>query len=166
MVPEIIGGRSETFENGCDIQYKRKTCAGSAQTSHTIDSSIVVMVLQMLIGNTNGTGCQACPALTFPEGVNVKTSGIQNGSVSAADGQLQICELIPATLLRPGDALSIVLVVMAVSSVVISLTVILVYTRKRDHRLIKATSRELSAVILIGTYASRDQTCLQLFPGT
>jgi len=104
--------------------------------------------------NNNGTGCTPCPELTFPEVVSGMDVEIQNGSSSVSNGPRYSCVLIPVTVLHPGAALSIVLIVLALLSSVISLLVIAVYTSKHGHRLIKATSRELSAIILIGTFVT------------
>lgn len=61
-----------------------------------------------------------------------------------------MCALITPTVLQPSEPLSLVLIALAAVIAAVSIAVIVVYTIHRNHRLIKATSKELSAVILSG----------------
>jgi len=97
----------------------------------------------------------ACPLYTFPEIVNVNAAinhtdnGNHSNQSKSTDRRLT-CVSIPVTVLRPNDPLSLVLIVLVALCAAISLTVIMVYMSHHNHRLIKATSRELSAIILTG----------------
>ena len=86
------------------------------------------------IVNQNGTGCQACPLYTWPDEVSVTN-----------------CTEIPLTFLQLNNPISVTLLFLAGASLCTSLSVMWVYHVKRKHRLIKATSRELSLFILFGT---------------
>ena len=100
------------------------------------------------IVNEYRTGCSACPAFTWPE-VRVKQD--LNQSTTATNSTERIrCAPIALTVLQPGEPLSTVLLGLAMVSAGVSLTVIGVYWANRNHRLIKATSKELSATILTG----------------
>jgi hypothetical protein len=63
-----------------------------------------------------------------------------------------LCASITPTVLQTGEPLSLVLIVLAAITAAVSVAVIVIYTIHRNHRLIKATSKELSAVILSGWY--------------
>jgi hypothetical protein len=81
---------------------------------------------------------------------------------NAAAAELR-CLPIRPTVLQPSEPLAMVLIVLSLCCAITALVVICVYTIHRNHRLIKATSRELSATILAGEYisASMSDLCSQ-----
>lgn len=107
--------------------------------SYSVDTTVVMQVV-----NSNGTGCMACPALTWP------VKEVKDGNQSTVNLTKLRCVSIIPTALQPGEPVALVLVILAIASALIALAVIGVYTVHRNHRLIKATSRELSAVVISG----------------
>ena len=104
--------------------------------------------------NANRTGCEVCPAFTWPEVVGTAdnpNTDTGNGPtpVTAVGGRMR-CASISPTVLRIDDPLSLVLIALAALTTFASLAVAFVYAMKRNHRLIKATSKELSAIVLCG----------------
>ena len=76
----------------------------------------------------NKTGCQRCPESFWPDDATATT-----------------CEKIPAVYLKTSDTSAIVLLVLAAC-----LVVMYVFYRNRNVKLVKASSRELTGIILIG----------------
>jgi hypothetical protein len=60
------------------------------------------------------------------------------------------CVSIAPTALHPGEPVALVLVLLSTGSAIVGLAVIGFYAIQRNHRLIKATSRELSIVVIVG----------------
>lgn len=88
----------------------------------------------------NVTGCQSCPLFTWPDQ--------QRQSLPSNTSR---CIRIQPTHLGIDNPISVALLLLAVIGFLISVSVMVVYYVKRDHRLVKATSRELSLLILCGT---------------
>jgi hypothetical protein len=74
----------------------------------------------------------------------------RNGSSQAVVGMT--CLPIAPTVLKPSDSLAGVLIALAAICASATLSVVVIYAVKHEHRLIKATSRELSAIILSGLF--------------
>ena len=85
------------------------------------------------ITTVNLTACQACPDFTWPD----------------PDTRSQ-CEAIRAHYLHAYDPVGIGLLSLSAAGVVLATTLILVYLAKQKHRLLKATSRELSVFSIVG----------------
>ncbi|XP_014680700.1 PREDICTED: metabotropic glutamate receptor 3-like [Priapulus caudatus] len=82
---------------------------------------------------TNDTGCQACPPFSWPD-----------------DADDYRCVPIPDEYLRWSDGQSIAVSIAVALGLIASLGVAIVFVRKRNEKLIKACSRELSAIMLGG----------------
>lgn len=81
----------------------------------------------------NATRCQSCPQFYWPEPVN----------------QTDCLPIIP-TLISYTDAVVIVFAAFTVVGISSTLIVLVIYVRHNDARIIKATSRELSYMMLAG----------------
>jgi threonine/homoserine/homoserine lactone efflux protein len=75
---------------------------------------------------------------------------LRRNASSQQKNNAMACYPLSPTFLKPGDSLAAVLIALAVFCVSVTLVVVIAYAFKRDHCLIKATSRELSAIILSG----------------
>ena len=62
-----------------------------------------------------------------------------------------VCEELPAIYLEPSNPISFGLVVLALVGIGISVAVSVTFYYHRNHRLVRATSRELSIIIILGT---------------
>lgn len=96
--------------------------------------------------NTNRNGCTACPPLTWP----ARTVRHENKSMDMVNETELQCVSIAPTALHPGEPVALVLVLLSTGSAIVGLAVIGFYAIQRNHRLIKATSRELSIVVIVG----------------
>lgn len=81
----------------------------------------------------NATDCQPCPDFTWPD-QRTRTS----------------CEPITPHYMRSADHVGISLLALEITGVLLSAAIMVVYIIKHNNRLIKATSKELSILILIG----------------
>lgn len=86
------------------------------------------------IVNLNRTGCHACPVFTWPD-----------------DDSGTACLPIDPVYLHLSHPISISMLGLAVAGALLGLTCTAVYLVKRNHKLVKATSIELSLIILVGT---------------
>lgn len=82
---------------------------------------------------SNGSGCEPCPQFTWPDNVTQTH-----------------CELINATFLKPGDAFGLSLLALSAIGISLSLVASALFVRHREHKLVKASSRELIVVTLFG----------------
>ncbi|KAH9514734.1 hypothetical protein Btru_023452 [Bulinus truncatus] len=83
----------------------------------------------------NGTGCEACPEMTWP------------------DLNLTICSPITPGYSSPTDTLSLIEICLSVIAIVCEGLVVVAYVVHRNNRVIKASSRELSALQLLGIFS-------------
>ena len=81
----------------------------------------------------NSTACEACALLMWPD--------------TASQTR---CEPIELNFLHWNDSVSVALTILSVLGILISLVTMTIYALHRNTRLIKASSRELSAIILLG----------------
>ena len=81
----------------------------------------------------NATRCEACPMTYWPDSVNQTE-----------------CLSISPTIPTYTDAVVLMFVAFAMVGVLSSFVVFSVYVRHNDARIIKATSRELSYMMLVG----------------
>lgn len=85
----------------------------------------------------NGTNCISCPHLTWPD--------VKDASK---------CIKIPPTFLRWSDTVIGIIIVVVLLGVIFVVSTGVLYYRRRSAKLIKACSRELSAIILLGVLMS------------
>ena len=85
------------------------------------------------ITNVNLTDCEACFDFTWPD-VDTKIK----------------CESIEPLYLHHADVIGTLLICVAAFGILIAIAIITIYIIKKNNRLIKATSRELSICILVG----------------
>ena len=110
----------------CDIghYYQNKEVSCCWECVRCRDNEITV---------NNLTDCEPCPDFTWPDNDTKST-----------------CEDIPLHFLHHSHAIGICILCLASLGVIKSSCIIVVYVVKRNDRLLKATSRELSIVILVG----------------
>ncbi|KAK0054486.1 metabotropic glutamate receptor 4 [Biomphalaria pfeifferi] len=80
----------------------------------------------------NGTGCEACPEFTWP------------------NENLTSCSVIPPVFASPSDTLSLIEICLASVAMAGEFLIVVAYIKHRETRVIKASSRELSALQLLG----------------
>lgn len=73
-----------------------------------------------------------------------------NNNDSSTSSWTMSCVAIMPTVLNPGEPVAAVLICLAALCALVNAVVIVIYIVKRNDRLVKATSRELSAIILTG----------------
>ena len=81
---------------------------------------------------SNGRTCQTCPQGEMP---NERRTG---------------CVLIPISFLTWSHAWSIVILLLTCAGIIATITVAVIFIVYRNHRIVKASSRELTAVLLSG----------------
>ena len=83
----------------------------------------------------NGTSCERCPLNTWPD-----------------EEMATVCETIKATYMSMQDAIGLVLGVINCVGIVLALIITLFMIKNRNKKIIKASSRELMSMILIGIF--------------
>ena len=86
------------------------------------------------IVTSNGTNCEACPKYSWP------------------DDQFHSCEAIEESYIKWTDPLAIILSVVSVSGMAITCIMIAFFVINKNERLIKASSRELCFLMLVGIF--------------
>ena len=81
---------------------------------------------------SNATSCEECPPLTWP------------------DSTVTTCLAIPPTYMRWNEGITLMLTTLAIVGIIASGYVTAIYVKFRNVKLIKASSKELSYVILCG----------------
>ena len=95
--------------------------------------------------NENKTDCEPCPNLSWPDHLTAT-----------------VCEPVPPVSTGFTDPLGVGMVVLAVLGLACGLTTSVWYLKNRHARLIKASSRELSAFILVGVILANVTILLML----
>jgi hypothetical protein len=94
------------------------------------------------IVTANRSACQACPVFFWPD---------DNGTS---------CNPIEPTFLHVSHPISVCLLVMAALGATLGFCCIVIYVKKRHHRLVMATCLPLSSIILVGTQVAVIATIL------
>ena len=81
----------------------------------------------------NGTGCDTCDSLTWPDDENGTT-----------------CIEIEPTFMRTSSPIAIGLLVISCIGIIVSVLVVCIYCKNRHVKLIKASGKELSAIVMSG----------------
>ena len=97
----------------------------------------------------NNSSCVQCPDLTWPD-----------------DTDILECVAIAPGYIVYSDSLGLVFIVLSTIGGIISLLIIAFYIKRRKVKLIMASSRELSLVILVGVLLSFITVCLSLIEPT